>query len=227
MGICKPICESSCPHRLDQQTCVRLARNDRRTALAAHEHRLARVKPQLVELFVGPVAAITIHRQDGPHARLEKLDVRRRWFPLCLPRRLGGGRHTKPASHRNGDKHQTKLHHISLTDPPRAVKTRQQFEAPGLTLRSTPTTATLPRAATSRAATPVGVDRSVNPASSVFHDERVPERSPSETHLFQCIGSGKEESSRGQNAESGHAVGSEPIPGGFHARTLLHRTRCP
>ncbi len=45
--------------------------------------------------------------------------------------------------------------------------------------------------------------------------------------LFQCIGSGKEESSRGQNAESGHAVGSEPIPGGFHARTLLHRTRCP
>ena len=46
-------------------------------------------------------------------------------------------------------------------------------------------------------------------------------------HLFQCIGSGKEESSRGQNAESGHAVGSEPIPGGFHARTLLHRTRCP
>ena len=46
-------------------------------------------------------------------------------------------------------------------------------------------------------------------------------------YLFQCIGSGKEESSRGQNAESGHAVGSEPIPGGFHARTLLHRTRCP
>ena len=45
--------------------------------------------------------------------------------------------------------------------------------------------------------------------------------------LFQCIGSDEEESSRGHNAESDHPVVSEPIPGGFHVRTLLHRTRCP
>ena len=58
--------------RLDQQAVLRVAGHDRRPALAALEHRLARVEPQPAAGLLRPVALDARAGQHRPHLQLEE-----------------------------------------------------------------------------------------------------------------------------------------------------------
>ena len=66
------------PDGLDQQALVRLARHDGGAALAAFEHRLARIEPQIIRVLFVAVALAARGDQQGTHLLLEELELRGR-----------------------------------------------------------------------------------------------------------------------------------------------------
>ena len=96
------------PDGTDDQAVIRLARHQRRPAVASFQQRVARIDPQVAALLLGTVTLTALVDQNGAYPRLVSLDERPlaspgdqraanrsigRHGPLaCRTRRLGVGR---------------------------------------------------------------------------------------------------------------------------------------